>query len=324
MNTIITFLFLISQEVTLVMLFTEKQLKAFSRLPDDGRREKIVRTHEYLKKVLSDNLLVKDIKERYGLDNFNYEVYLQGSYANRTNVESSSDVDLVVELTTEYAYDIARLDEGQRTFFKKARRKSRFTTKLFRTEVLKALTSEFKERVSQQNSCLKLSASGSYVEADIVPCFSFRKYSQYLSSSQQNYTGGIQFTAQNSSMVVNYPKIHIEKLNNKSKRTNGKCKEMVRLFKNVRGWLEVQRGMPKNIAKSYYLENLLFNVPDRCFTFNGSYQELTKNIIEWLLALKEAQIKGIKCANGEERLFAEHNWNYNSARQFFSHLKGVL
>jgi tRNA nucleotidyltransferase (CCA-adding enzyme) len=64
------------------------QLKTWSNLPDPGRSAE---TYNSIKNALAAST---------SLYKYTYDVYLQGSYANSTNIRADSDVDVVVELTS--------------------------------------------------------------------------------------------------------------------------------------------------------------------------------------------------------------------------------
>jgi len=47
-----------------------------------------------------------------------YEVFLQGSYGNDTNIYAESDVDVVIRLDSIFHYDISALTPEEQTWFK--------------------------------------------------------------------------------------------------------------------------------------------------------------------------------------------------------------
>ena len=62
-------------------------------------------THESIRHALST---------AYRLSAVTFETYLQGSYRNDTNIRQDSDVDIVVELTSAFAHNVAELSGGVR------------------------------------------------------------------------------------------------------------------------------------------------------------------------------------------------------------------
>jgi hypothetical protein len=73
------------------------QLNTWSNRPDPNRSAD---TYDSIKNALA---------AWDGSQEFTYGIYLQGSYANATNVRADSDVDVVVELTSTYCTDFSEL-----------------------------------------------------------------------------------------------------------------------------------------------------------------------------------------------------------------------
>ena len=67
---------------------------------------------------------------------------------------------------------------------------------------------------------------------------------------------------------------------------------MVRIIKNLRSRLIEEDMLESGIAPSYYLEGLLYNVPNDKFVTN--YQDTFVNVINWLL---ETERDKFVCAN---------------------------
>ena len=71
--------------------------------------------------------------------------------------------------------------------------------------------------------------------------------------------------------VSNYPKQHRENLVAKNQATSEWFKHIVRICKNARQKLIDQGVIAVGVAPSYYIEGLLYNVPDSLF--GKSYQQ---------------------------------------------------
>jgi hypothetical protein len=69
-------------------------------------------------------------------------------------------------------------------------------------------------------------------------------------------------------------------------------KPMARIFKNIRSKMVDHRLIDNGIAPSYYVEGLLYNVPET--HFGGSLEVCTSRIIEWLMY---ANKRDFVCAN---------------------------
>ena len=66
--------------------------------------------------------------------------------------------------------------------------------------------------------------------------------------------------------IVNYPRQHSTNCKTKHQNTEMRFKPVVRMFKNIRGKLVKDRLIARDVAPSYYIEGLLYNVPDHEFT----------------------------------------------------------
>jgi len=56
-----------------------------------------------------------------------YEIYLQGSYRNDTNIYGDSDVDVVVQLNETYYFDTSRLNEYQKKLVEQGTTQATYT-----------------------------------------------------------------------------------------------------------------------------------------------------------------------------------------------------
>jgi hypothetical protein len=116
--------------------------------------------------------------------------------------------------------------------------------------------------------------------------------------------------------IVNYPKIHYDNgvTKNSASSTNGWYKPTVRLFKNARTYLVNIGDIPADLAPSYFLECLLYNVPDD--KFGSDFQSTFCNVINWLLL--EADFSQFVCQNEELHLFGNtpEQWSEDKARRF--------
>ena len=95
-----------------------------------------------------------------------YDPYLQGFYANSTNIRGDSDVDLVVE-TDDVFY--SNLTEAEKTQLRISR--GRFTWTEFRQEVAEALTNYYGADLvdDTRGKCIAVSAHGNLLAADGHP-----------------------------------------------------------------------------------------------------------------------------------------------------------
>ena len=94
--------------------------------------------------------------------------------------------------------------------------------------------------------------------------------------------------------VVSYPQQHHERGAEKEKATGRRFKRTIRMFKAARNRLVERETLTRDDAPSYFIECLLYNVPNHLFkrkraaTYTG--------ILNWL---ETAKLKGLKCQNGK-------------------------
>jgi len=240
-----------------------------------------------------------------------FEVYLQGSYKNDTNIRGDMDVDVVVQLNSTFFKNLSK-EQKERFGFISAK----YTWKDFRKDVLHALIDYYgRDRVSEGNKAIKVQTS--YLPADVVVCIQYRKYPSHT-VNESDFVEGMTFWTRNENrQVINYPKLHYENGVNKHQNTNGCYKKSVRMFKNIRNYLEENHYIPDNLAPSYFLECLLYNVPDR--DFGGNFQETFCNVVNWLA---KAILIDFVCQNEQLSLFGNtsEQWSIDSAAEFIREL----
>ena len=140
-----------------MMPIPESQL---SRWSDHGPQEASIRTHESIRKKLSQYSWPPGMI---------YEFYLQGSYRNDTNVRGDSDVDVVLELNSVFHYDASTLSENENKRLSESFGAPTHDWNAFRREALKALEAGFgKGLVGQANKSITVKADPPRLAADLV------------------------------------------------------------------------------------------------------------------------------------------------------------
>ncbi len=178
--------------------FSEETFDSWRRPASETEEQRISNAISMIKEAIkaSDELKGKDI-----------DIFVQGSYANNTNVRANSDVDVCIMLKdtfySEYPEGLTREHYG----FTKGT--NNYPT--FRTQVIKALINKYgDDNIIQGNKSIKIKSTSYRVEADAVPSFQYRNYKYIDSRDPEKYFEGIKFFAQTDEEIINYPKIHIE------------------------------------------------------------------------------------------------------------------
>lgn len=234
-----------------------------------------------------------------------FEVYLQGSYKNDTNIRGDSDVDVVAQLNSTFRSNLS--DDQKRIL---GLTPATYHLSDFRADVLKILKNYYvQSQITEGNKSIKITANNGRLPADVIVCAQYRRYKTV---SSYDYVEGMTFWTQNDNrQVINYPKVHYDNGVSKHKNTNQWYKPVVRLFKNSRS------SFSEDTTPSYFLECLIYNVPNS--KFGTSYQNSFCNIINWL---NEADLDSFMCQNDQLKLFGitPEQWDTNRAKSFVQNL----
>jgi hypothetical protein len=304
------------------MAIPERQLETWANFHST---EKAKYTHEVIRRAIRSYSFSRDYK---------FDDYLQGSYKNKTNIYADTDVDIVIQLNSIFVADISRLNEEQQAFFEICYPEASYGLEDFKKEVLQALYNKFGyERVEIGNKAIKILKDnyGKTCDADVVVALQYRLYvpSNYENAKQDEiglyYYEGIWFKTLLEE-IVNFPKLHYENGKNKNQKTEQKFKRLVRIFKNMRNKaIEDWYIVNKKIAPSYFIECLLYNVPDSIYIACSSYQELLENVMYYLeTALdNEEAYSRFTSQNEIVPLFgtSSDKWNVEIARAFIKALR---
>lgn len=275
------------------MKFKEAQLITFATPISDSEDEQcknaIRMVRDALKSIgFSDN--GNDISRMYA-DSFSYQIrmrntagrdikiFIQGSYANGTNIRSESDVDLAVvqENIFRTKYRSGVTDANYRFVSASAEPLS------LKDEVENALIAKFgRYQVSRHNKSIHVDGNTYRKDADSVPCQRYRDYSNDFNNDPFNYIGGVVIKADDGSVVINYPEQHIKNGVEKNKSTSLRFKKIVRIAKNIRVKMEQQNIISAKKISSFLIESLLWNVPDEIYKRYSSYRFIFDDVVQYL------------------------------------------
>lgn len=244
--------------------------------------------------------MVKESFTAARLNGMTCSIYPQGSYANKTNIVSDSDVDMVIALTSAFYPEKTRLSPPELLEYSKYYTRADLTWHDFREVVVKALQPDF--FIQEGSKAVKVRSGLIRLPADVLIALDHRYYQSFLVFPGQ-YDEGVQFYGSEGQRIINYPKRHIRACACKDTKTAGRYRPVVRIAKNARNALvaddatQVSRGT----APSYYLESLFWNVPDSRYT--GGLEEAYKRAVGWLHT--DAGLGGLRLPNGMGALFGD-------------------
>ncbi len=248
----------------------------------------------------------KALQAHKGLSKFKYEVFLQGSYKNDTNLGGDSDVDVVVRLSLKLKPAVAALTGGQ---LQKdgSHRYVHQQWKSFRDEALKAMRARFGKTAKSGRKTLKVPKGGIPADADLVVTVSHREGIGFYLSDERRW-------------VVSFPQQHHSRGLKKERATNMRFKRTIRMFKAARNRLVEKKVITKDDAPSYFIECLLYNVPHGLFA--PKLEQTYVGILGWL---ETAKLKEFQCQNGQAPLFGpgREQWSARKAREFVGAMWGL-
>lgn len=280
------------------MAIPEAQLKTWSH---QGSITQSKNTYATIKSALDDSDPLN-----YGKS---FEVFLQGSYGNYTNIYGESDVDVVIRLDSIFRSNIQEWPTEEQEAYNRSYPDATYSFDDFKAAVQAVLIKRFGTKlVKPGNKAIKIADDGSRRSADVVVCYQYRKYQKFDPQKPNYYTPGIIFPSV-SGDIINYPKLHSANLTELHQTTSSMFKPMVRILKNMRSRM-VEEGMLRDgAAPSYYLEGLFYNVPAEQYV-SSSYSDTFCNGINWLL---KADRKKLVCANWQYGLLGNSNVQWNEA-----------
>lgn len=256
------------------------------------------------------NRIQKELKSSEVLMDATYDTYLQGSYANYTIVRASSDVDIVVQLKDTFFADLSGLSEYERDKFRRNSNDPDYSWQEFRSDVVDVLESRFgSSAVDPIGKAIEVTTTKLPLSADVLVCANHRDYYNY----PNGYHSGIAFFDLNNTKIVNYPEKHISKGSAKQSSTSDRFKETVRIFKRARNYLVDHNDLNKETVPSYFIENLLYNVPDGRYTYDK--QDRVAKILRYL---NTTDYSDWTCQNGITDMFGSgpSEWNKRYADRY--------
>ncbi|MBL7131974.1 MAG: nucleotidyltransferase [Candidatus Omnitrophica bacterium] len=246
------------------MSVSADQIERWGSAPSESTEVKCQKTVERIKRALATRFST------------NVEIYLQGSYKNRTNVKLDSDVDIVVEHTGYYFHDISSLSPEDKQRFEAARTPADYAFSQFKSDVLATLQTEFGAGwVIRKNKCIFVTKDNNRVNADVVPCYTHKRFSTPTSVEAQ----GIAFVADDGQTINSFPKQHYENGASKNLRTNGRYKSAVRALKLVRNSMDDSGNQVAKDMPSFLLECLVWNVSDDRFSISENLYTTVRRVI---------------------------------------------
>ena len=295
--------------------FTEDTYKHWQRPASETEESRISNAIKMVKDAISSSveLKTKDI-----------EIFVQGSYANNTNVRAESDVDVSVMLKdTFYSEKIKGLtredygfSEGTNTFSN------------FRKDIQKALVDKYEnENIKPGNKAIKIIPNSYRVETDVVPSFQYRNYKYGNSKNADVFKEGIKFYSLKNDPVINYPKIHVENGIQKNNDTQRRYKRLIRVFKRIRYKMIEENISVNSGISSFLIECLIWNVPNSYFNNYDTVEERLRQTIIYLFNQTKTDKESENWREVSEMLLLFHSskkWDIKMTNNFLKQVWNYL
>ena len=243
---------------------------------------------------------IRDALAAYGWPSeVDYRVFLQGSYRNDTNLGGESDVDVVVRLASRLRPRVADLS-GKALQNDGSHKVCPATLGVVPEPCPEGDEGPLRRCYQERSQDLKLPKGELPADADLVVTMSYRDGIAFYLPGQKRW-------------VVSFPEQHHARGAKKEKATGNRFKRTVRMFKAARNRLVEKEVLTKDDAPSYFIECLLYNVPNGLFaeklapTYTG--------ILGWL---GSTELKDFQCQSERAELFGpgREQWSQKKARAF--------
>lgn len=290
------------------MSLTSRQAESWSNI---GARDASKKTYNSVDIAINNYNWPKDVK---------YEVYLQGSYRNSTNIRGDSDVDIVLQFNSTFKRSLKRLNDEEKIKYHNDYSSATRSIQDLQSMTLNALQKYYNSgNVINGDKAIKIETP--YLDADVVPCLQYRYYLNY-DKKPGNFINGIAlYSSKMQSYIINFPKQHIENGEAKNSGTDGNYKPLIRIFKNARNAAIREKLINSDQASSYFIECLMYNVPNHLY--ENEYSKATDDIIDWL---SSADISEFKCQHNYYNLFgdAHDQWDETDCKQYIKVISQII
>lgn len=251
-----------------------------------------------------------------------WDSFLQGSYANDTNIYGDSDVDVVCRLDSTFYRDLEWLTKEDLALYENAFSGASYGFSDFKRDVTADLQDYYGERlVEPGDNAVWVKAANGRLHADVIVCCQYRLYRRFRSAADQDYIEGITFWRADGTQIINYPRQHLAACTQKHQATNKWFKPVVRIVKNIKSRMVDDRLISADVAPSYFIEGLLWNAAKECY--GSSFNDSIVAIYNHLINATDTQWDKWTCPNGVYYLFGirPEQWSKEKCRTFLRAFK---
>jgi hypothetical protein len=230
---------------------TDEQIISWARPPSETESEKCLSAISQASDAL---------RAKFGNS---ITIIQQGSHRNRTNIRIDSDVDLAVVHNNFNFSSTSALSPADKALYEANWVPASYSFAHFKTDVQSILATKFGETsVQRKNKCVRVLGNTNRVNADIVPAYEFHR----MRTHDQIEAKGIAFMTDQDIRIDSFPEQHYANGVAKNDATGRAFKSCVRVLKHVRNRLIDLGTINKDLMSSHFLECLVWNAPNSCFT----------------------------------------------------------
>ncbi|MBN2165608.1 MAG: nucleotidyltransferase, partial [Marinilabiliaceae bacterium] len=206
------------------MAINEYQLSTWSQ---QGSTTASANTYNSIKTCIEGNNWNNDVS---------FNIYLQGSYKNSTNIRGDSDVDVVIEFSSIFHSNKQKLSSDQLAAFNEYYSDGKYSLASFRNAVIDRLKNYYGEQyIEVGNKSIKVLANSGRLDCDVICCAEYREYNSFSKLAPNDYVKGIIFWTNNTNQeIINFPQLHYDNGVTKNQICSSNFKSSVRVIKNMR------------------------------------------------------------------------------------------
>ncbi|HET7313935.1 nucleotidyltransferase [Salinisphaera sp.] len=277
----------------------EEQLTRWTSPSSDTEQDKQERTERMIRQAVDAHTT---------FNNCDLKIYAKGSYANNTNVRADSDVDIAVECT-----EVLYWEEAEQGLHPPGNKyEGVWTPTKLRSELLASLKAKFGENVDSSGStAIQINSGSSRVDADVVPCFSYKYY------LQNEVRPGTKIFKTDGSSLVNYPVQQLDYGIAKNKRTGYSYKRGARLLKRIENVMA--EGDEFRELPSFFVECLAYNCLDTIFarsTWTDRLRGMLVHIWEQLQGEEPTNGRWVEANECFYLFYPSQDWSREDGRDF--------
>ena len=243
-------------------------------------------------------------------------IYLQGSYASKTNIKFQSKIEVIVELNKTREFDYETMTQQDMKFRDDffIDYDHYFDVRRFKQILIDELKKLLNTRLIIRPTTILVPATSKLQHSiEIFPCFKYR----FFNDNGGSIRCKLVYDEKLDEHFLMFTNLHAVNGNLKDSMTRGNFKRIVRLMKNL---VAISAREDKNIhsVRGYYVECLLYNVPNEMYYSNDNkLLSVFLKVINWL---NFANMSDFVCQNQIWSLWgnADGFWDQHSARQFIN------